>query len=286
MRVGLWGWSSFARLNIKCAATGRRGNKMKIILSGYGKMGSALLKGVLRGSEIKKENVFIIDPLAKPRTDLKLFKSAELLPGYLKADLIIYAVKPAIMETALKDTKKFLKPGGFVISISAATKIKDIKKTLGARTAVIRVMPNLPMSCGAGVAGMYAGKNVTASQKKICGDIFKNSGLALWVKNETDIAKITAVAGSAPAYFYAAVTALESVARSYGFNGQTSAKIARQVFAGAVKLMESVGLTPRELNKNIATPGGTTEAALKRLTRSNMLYKLIKSAADAAKNRF
>ncbi|WP_424245322.1 pyrroline-5-carboxylate reductase [Elusimicrobium posterum] len=208
------------------------------------------------------------------------------MPHSFKADFVVYCVKPYILEEALKQTKHLLKKNTLILSIAAGKSIKEIKKVLGAGAAVVRAMPNLPMSVGEGVAGLYAEKNVTAKQRKICEEVFKNSGISFWVKAEKDITKVTAVSGSSPAYIYAMVDALETVCADYGFDKKTSADIAAKILTGCAKLLKESKLTPKELNKNIATPGGTTEAALKVLGKNKALYKLTKKAADAAKDRF
>lgn len=261
---------------------------MKILMIGCGKMGFALLEAILKNKFFNIKDITVVKPtpLKQKIKNLKVLKNISLLPQNFQADLIIYAVKPFIMEDVLKESKHLIKTDGFIISVAAGKTVKDFEKILKVKTAIVRAMPNLPVSVGQGVTGLYANKNIRPGQKKICEEIFKFSGINFWLKKETDINKIIGVAGSSPAYIYAFTIALENVCAAYGFNKKDSALIAKQILTGSAKLIEQTKLTPQQLNKNIATPGGTTQAALDVLAKNKALDKLVKSAADAAKNRF
>ncbi|MGB2579228.1 pyrroline-5-carboxylate reductase [Elusimicrobium simillimum] len=261
---------------------------MNILMMGCGEMGFALLQSMLLNKNIKAGSITIVkpSPLKTKVKGVKVFNNIAALPKNYQPDLIIYAVKPVIVDDVAKETKHLLKKGGLALSIAAGKTIADFHKTFGKTTAVVRAMPNLPISVGEGVTGLYAAKNVTAAQKKLCNELFKHSGLTLWLKTEAGINKIIAVAGSSTAYVYAFTIALEKAAVSYGFDSKLSAHIAGQVLRGAAALLKESGLTPGQLNKSIATPGGSTQAALDTLAKGNALDKLVKKAADAAKNRF
>ena len=95
----------------------------------------------------------------------------------------------------------------------------------------------------------------------------------------------TAVAGSAPAYFYAFVEALESAGAANGLPLQTARTLARATVIGAAALMEETGADPAHLRAQVTSPGGTTEAALRVLSRDGALEALIAEAVAAAVRR-
>ena len=59
----------------------------------------------------------------------------------------------------------------------------------------------------------------------------------------------------------------------------------RATVAGAAALMTHTGEEPAELRRQVTSPGGTTEAALKVLMGEGGLQPLMRAAAEAAANR-
>ena len=95
----------------------------------------------------------------------------------------------------------------------------------------------------------------------------------------------TAVSGSAPAYLYAFVEALEAAGESLGLPPAAARELARATIAGAAALMAESGEEAAELRRQVTSPGGTTEAALKVLMGERGLGPLLKEAAAAAEQR-
>jgi pyrroline-5-carboxylate reductase len=95
----------------------------------------------------------------------------------------------------------------------------------------------------------------------------------------------TAVSGSAPAYLYAFVEALEAAGVSLGLAPDAARELARATVAGAAALMADSGADAADLRRQVTSPGGTTEAALKVLQGEGGLGPLLKAAAAAAEQR-
>jgi hypothetical protein len=95
----------------------------------------------------------------------------------------------------------------------------------------------------------------------------------------------TAVSGSAPAYLYAFVEALEAAGAGQGLDPAASAKLARATIVGAAALLGQGGEEPAELRKQVTSPGGTTAAALGVLMGEGGFGDLLPKALDAAVKR-
>ncbi len=95
----------------------------------------------------------------------------------------------------------------------------------------------------------------------------------------------TAVSGSAPAYLYAFVEALEAAGVTLGLGPAAARDLARATIAGAAALMAESGADPADLRRQVTSPGGTTEAALKVLLGEGGLGALLQKAAKAAADR-
>ena len=96
---------------------------------------------------------------------------------------------------------------------------------------------------------------------------------------------VTAVCGSAPAYLYAFVEALEAAGEAEGLPADAARRLARATVAGAAMLLQKSGEEPAELRRQVTSPGGTTEAALKVLMGEAGLGPLLRKAVAAAADR-
>lgn len=258
----------------------------KTVFIGCGKMGGALLKAWLEGGLVKKEEVFITEHNAAL---LKIYKKQGLACGQDipqgKAKLIVFAVKPNILKEAAAQAAPLFEKDSVALSIAAGKTIKFIESCLPAKTAVVRVMPNMGVSEGLGVSGMFANASASKKQKDFCFKLLSQTGLAFWVDKEEDLHIITAVSGSSPAYIYNAALALQNAAKEYGVKEELTKDIAVNVMLGSVLVFANNGGTLQEAVSRIATSGGTTEAAINVFNKNDALLKLYKKAMDACIKR-
>jgi len=110
-------------------------------------------------------------------------------------------------------------------------------------------------------------------------------GDVAWIDDETLLDAVTAVSGSGPAYVFLLAESLTAAARQAGLPANLAAKLARQTVAGAGALLAESPLSPEELRRNVTSPAGTTEAALKVLMDGDGLQPLLERAVAAAKAR-
>jgi pyrroline-5-carboxylate reductase len=95
----------------------------------------------------------------------------------------------------------------------------------------------------------------------------------------------TAVSGSAPAYLYAFIEALEAAGVSAGLSHKDAQRLARSTLTGAAALLARSGEEPSDLRRQVTSPGGTTEAALNVLLSDTGLPPLLREAVAAAVRR-
>ncbi len=262
----------------------------KIIFMGCGKMGGALLKAWAAGGLVSKKDFLIIEHNA----DLvKLYKkqgfdsvtSADKAPKNITSKLIVLAVKPNIIKEALAQSAPFINKQTIILSIAAGKTVKFIESALPFKLPVVRVMPNMCVSEGLGVSGMFANAAAKKAQKDFCFKLMAQTGLSFWVDKETDLHIITAVSGSSPAYIYNAALMLAKTAESYGIKEDLARKIAVNVLLGSALVFANGSGTLQDAIARIATPGGTTEAAIKTFNKNDALLKLYKKAAAACIKR-
>ncbi|MGA7710339.1 MAG: pyrroline-5-carboxylate reductase [Rhizomicrobium sp.] len=260
-------------------------NSSSILLIGAGRMGSALTRGWLKSG---LGPVVAVEP--SPSAALRRLKGLSFVSGIDKIPrghwrACVVALKPQILKTEAARLAPIASSGTLMISIAAGTSAKFLAKQWGKQVRIIRAMPNTPGSIGRGISALYAAPKATAKDKKLAGTLLAALGQTLWVKNEALIDAVTAVSGSGPAYVFALAEALAAAGEAAGLPRATAEHLARATVCGAGALLDADRRPPGELRRDVTSPGGTTEAALKILLADNGLRALLTRAVAAAKKR-
>ena len=169
---------------------------------GGGNMAQALIGGLL-DSGVKAEQILVSDPSPEVQKLLKQMgvKTLELPDLVSQVDGVVLAVKPQLFDKVLPALGELLSDQ-LVISIAAGVSTDRISQLLGGYSNLIRCMPNTPALVGEGACGLYAASGVTEAAKQEAQALFEASGVAIWVAKEEQLHAVTAVSGSAPAYFF------------------------------------------------------------------------------------
>jgi len=256
-----------------------------ILLVGCGKMGSALFGGLLPNLESKSQAI-IVSPSGKgSEFGTKLVNTAEEIPSNFKADIIILAVKPQIIEGVLTSYKKYANGRSLFISVAAGKTLGFFSKHLGDSAPVIRAMPNLPSFIGQGITTMCSNAKVTNEQKEIASLLFESVGSAIWLDDESLMDVSTGLAGSGPAYVFHFIECLINAAIDEGLSHEIATKLAIDTVIGSAMLAKSSKKSVSELKEQVISPNGTTQAGIDALTKDDSLEKLIKQTINAATKR-
>ena len=260
----------------------------KILLIGCGHMGSALLKAWVKKT---KYSFVIVDPIHykkiniryKDKPKIKAFSSIDQIKKILLFDIIIFAVKPQVLKNVLENISnyKFYKKTIFV-SIVAGKKIIFFNKFLHHSSQFIRVMPNMPAMISEGMSCLVCNRYVLSKNKTIIEYLFSKVGKTLWLKNEKQINKVTAISGSGPGYIFLFIDAFEKAASQLGLGEKETKILIYQTLFGSIKLLLNDKNSAKSLANNIAVKGGTTEAGLNEFKKNNILYQKFEKAILAA----
>jgi pyrroline-5-carboxylate reductase len=252
-----------------------------ILLLGAGRMGGALIAGWRRAGAFLPGQLMIRDPAPSPEA----LQSGALIdpdPAAMRrAHTVLLAVKPQIWREVAADVAPHLAADAVIVSIAAGVSSADIAAAFGGRR-VARVMPTTAAAIGRGTASIYADD---AEARAAARALFEPVGTVVDLDDEDLMHAATAVSGSAPAYLYAFVEALEDAGVALGLTPEAARGLARATVAGAAALMAEGGADPAELRRQVTSPGGTTEAALEVLLGEGGLAPLLKEAAAAASRR-
>ena len=258
---------------------------------GGGNMAEALIKGMISAKLYKPKDVLIGDikperlqHLAKEYKVAAFSDNAQLAA---KADTLIISTKPQNMTEALESIKVALKKDVLIISIAAGKKIASISNILGNKP-IIRVMPSTPALIGEGISALFANDKAQPMLEK-AKSIFTAVGKVIILENEDLMDAVTAVSGSGPAYYFLFSEELIKAAIKLGLPENIARELVLQTAKGAALLAESAdkkGQPLEQLRRNVTSPGGTTEAALKVLedgTFEQLIASALKKACEKSR---
>ncbi len=252
-------------------------------------MGGALLSGWLeRGMDPAAVTVIEPNPEIAAALGSRLGVAVRSVPPAsedMTPEVVLFAVKPQVMEALLPAYKSFAGPDTVFLSIAAGRTIGFFETHLGLDAAVVRAMPNTPAAIGRGISVLCANANVTAGQKDLCQTLLEAVGEAAWIDDEVLMDAVTAVSGSGPAYVFLLCECLTDAGSQAGLPGDLARRLAEVTVSGAGELMARENAAPSLLRQNVTSPGGTTSAALEILMADDGLCALMNRAVAAAARR-
>ncbi len=260
----------------------------KITFLGCGNMGTSLINGLIANGH-PATNLHAIDPDEKQRTRVEtrygIRASAEAAAAIPTADVVVVAVKPQTVMTALALTRDALQNNNpLVLSIAAGVRTDAIRNALGGTCPVVRAMPNTPALLRSGATGLYAAGDVDASRREMATNIMQAVGVVVWLDDESLLDTVTAVSGSGPAYFFLMVELLEEIAVEMGLSRAQAHLLSVDTALGAARMLKESGEDAATLRQRVTSPGGTTEKALQAFEEGG-LEQLLREALTACRTR-
>ena len=257
----------------------------KLGFIGAGNMATALARGVLSAGVLSADRMYASDVDDDRRKAFRDETGAHTLPNNTavaaKSDIVVLAVKPQQMAAVLREVGPSFEEKHLVISIAAGVTTAYIEKFIRNGVRVVRAMPNTPMLVGTGAVGLCKGKWANDADLALARRIFESSAITVSV-DESLMDAVTAISGSGPAYFFYLAEQMIAAAVELGLSSEHARALVTQTALGAGKMLTQTGHSPEELRQRVTSPGGTTEAALKSMARSDLGRSLIKAMKAAA----
>ncbi|MEM7603577.1 MAG: pyrroline-5-carboxylate reductase, partial [Verrucomicrobiota bacterium] len=258
---------------------------MKLGVIGCGKMGRALVGGILNNGVVTPEDTVVFDtytPAAESMaTDLGVQLASSNAEVISSSDVALLCVKPQGFIEMLGDIGN--SKGKLLISIAAGIQIDSIESAIEGRHRVVRVMPNTPALVGRGAAGFALGTHATADDATLTKSLLGSTGYVCEV-SEQDLDAVTALSGSGPAYIFLMIEALVAGGIEQGLSPAIASELATHTVSGAAELLLQSAESPTQLRENVTSPNGTTFAALESF-RADQFESIVKRAVTAAADR-
>jgi pyrroline-5-carboxylate reductase len=241
-----------------------------IAILGGGKIGEALLSGLLRGERTASD--IVVSEKHPERaaylTETFTVQVTDVATAVKQSSTLLVAVKPQDIDTLLAEIAAVIETRHLVVSVAAGITTAHIERALPAGIAVVRCMPNTPALVDQAMTAVAAGSHATDENLAVAESLLGAVGRVVRVP-ESQLDAVTALSGSGPAYFFYLVEAAELIV---------------QTAVGAATMLRDTGEHPVQLREAVTSPGGTTIAAIRELEVHGVRAALL-AAIEAAARR-
>ena len=255
----------------------------RLLVLGGGRIGGALLGGLLRSGWAAIEDVVVIEkrPEARELLAERYGDHLTVLDKPIDAEAAVLAVKPSDLVAACMAlrTARYSR----VLSVVAGATIETLEAELWPGASVVRAMPNTPALLGMSASAIAGGSNASEVDLEWAEGVLSSIGVVVRLP-ESLIDGATGLSGSGPAYVFLIAEALIDAGVLAGLDREVSRLLSVQTILGAAHMLAESGETPQALRAAVTSPGGTTAAGIRALERAGLRAAFFE-AVMAAKER-
>jgi len=251
---------------------------VRILLVGGGRMGEALLGGMLAAGREPSEFA-VAEVYAPRRAELaSTYPGVQVVEAPVAAEGVVLATKPGDLAAAAlaarhAGAQRFL-------SVAAGITSAAIEDAVVDPVPVIRAMPNTPALVGAGVTAIAPGAHAGEADLAWAEEILSAVGVVVRVK-EAQLDAVTGVSGSGPAYVFLVAEAMADAGVLAGLPRDLAETLAFQTLRGASQLLVESSDGVATLRAAVTSPGGTTAAGLRELERGGVRSAFLEAVMAA-----
>lgn len=242
---------------------------------GYGRLGKILAEQWCQKHHIVVSSPTQLDAQEKNGTITK--KSNRLA---LDADILVLAVKPALIGPVLEEIIPILKQNTCIVSLAAGITLEQLTAK-SPQYQFVRAMPNINAEVQSSATLLLKDPQLSPKKQELIEELFSSIGDIYWVENDELLDIGTILAGSGPAYVFYLMDAFQNAAQALGMDLELSQKLIVQTFLGSAKLAKQNQQPFTKLSENVISPKGTTAAALDILSKNqidNSIHQALESA--------
>jgi pyrroline-5-carboxylate reductase len=258
----------------------------KIGVIGAGKIGSALLRGMIQTRLVRTDRLIASLPGEAGRRALAEEMGIPVTGDNREvcgfADVVLLAVKPQTAQGVLQEIENVMGADKLLVCLAAGVPIGKIEERLKKGARVVRVMTNTPCLVGAAASGYAGGGRATAEDLKLVEEILGSVGIALPL-DERHLDAVTGLSGSGPAYVFLFIESLADGGVQMGLPRDAALRLALQTVYGSAKLAAETGKHLGQLRDEVTSPGGTTMAGLYALEKAGFRGALMDAVVQATR---
>lgn len=275
----------FARGSSVVNAAHMRPSQTTLAIVGCGKLGEALLAGMLGAGEFTPDRIIATTRRSEAGAGLEAKYGVRVTTDNAaacdEADLVLVSLKPQRLREQLDhDRMRAALDGKLLISCAAGVRLSTLATWLP-ETAIIRAMPNTPCLLREGMTVLASGPKTRDDHVELAMRIFRAVGRVL-VLEDKHMDAVTSLNGSGPAFVYVVLEALADGGVMMGLPRAVALEIAAQVTLGAAKMVLETGAHPAALKDDVTTPAGSTIAGLLTMEDGRIRSVLARTIQEAA----
>lgn len=259
---------------------------------GMGRMAQALIfplieKGKLQSAEVigvvgSQASVTKLTPELSQGLEVIAASDPRAVDAW-NAPVQLLAVKPQQLDAVAACVGP--PPSGqssLLISVLAGVTLERLQSQFPGRVCV-RAVPNTPCLVGEGLCGLSWGEGITAQQRQWVKEAFDPVSEVLELP-ESRLDAFLALTSSGPAYVALVAEAMADGAVAAGLPREQAHRLAHRTLAGTAALLDQQQLHPAQLKDMVASPGGTTMAALRKLESAGLRTAVIEAVIAATEH--
>lgn len=246
---------------------------VKLTVIGAGNIGGATALGLANAAEVTAT--------ARTQATLDRFKGTRIrtsldnLQAAKDADIVVFAVKPWLMEEVVKSILPVLdNDRQVIVSMAPGVKSEDFLSWLGPDFRLAYVIPNTAIEVGESMTFIVP-VTTTDSDNALLEQLFSEAGQTMTV-SERMLGAGTSLASCGIAYALRYIHAAAQGGVELGFFADEAAKIVAQTVKGAAAILEAHGTHPETEIDKVTTPGGMTIKGLNAMEDAGFTPAVIK----------
>ncbi|HWH22133.1 MAG TPA: pyrroline-5-carboxylate reductase [Allosphingosinicella sp.] len=250
-------------------------------LVGCGNMAGAMLARWL-DCRIDRSLVTVIRPSGR-----EVAGGVRVVTSYPESEapaLVMLGTKPQKLDEVAPILEPYIGPETVLISILAGTELQSLRARFPRARAILKTMPNLPVSLGKGVLNLFTDSR-DAEARALVETLMQALGRTEWFEEEAQLQAAGILTGAGPAFLFRFIDALAEAAEAIGVPREKAARLAEAMVEGAAMLAAFEAESPARLAERVASPGGTTQAGLKVLDEEEALKRLVQGTLEAGLRR-
>lgn len=243
----------------------------KVGLIGSGKMGEAMIGGLLRHKLVSASQIIASGPRNERGVELEkkygVATETNNEAAVVNADIVVFAVKPQTMQKVLGELKGKIPEKALIVSIAAGVRIETLTSCIGS-ARIVRAMPNMPGRINRGITVWTCATSVVDGQRNQARMLLGTLGSEVFVEDEKYLDMATALSGSGPAYVFLFMEALVDAGVRLGLSRHLATQLVIETTLGSSKYAQESEEHLARLRSDVTSPAGTTAEALYELDKS------------------
>jgi pyrroline-5-carboxylate reductase len=257
--------------------------ELKVLVVGGGRMGAALVTGLLRSGWATPGQVAVVEPVAERRAELEAAHPGLLARPAVGEDVVrgaagaVLAVKHDVAPSVLLSLRDARATR--ILSIVAGLTTPHLEAALPDVTAVVRAMPNSPALIGEGITALCGGSRASSADLDWAEEVMAAVGSVIRLP-ERHLDAVTGLSGCGPAYVFVVAEAMVEAGVLMGIPREVSNELVIQTLLGSAKLLAE-GHDAERLRADVTSPGGATAAGLRALEARAVRSAFLEAVASA-----